>query len=161
MGVAGSGKTSVGTCLSKMLKIPFYDADDFHTSSNLLKMEEGHSLNDADRYPWLSLLSAKINYWGNYGDSILACSALKVAYREKLAKNNHVEFIFLDGNYNLIAQRLAMRKGHFFNESLLKDQISTLERPKKCLRVSINQSVEDICYEIIKSDMHFSKNSNI
>ena len=152
MGVAGSGKTTVGSSLSKLLSIPFYDADDFHSSSNLLKMEEGLPLNASDRFPWLNLLSSKINEWNNDGDAILACSALRSVYREKLTKNNEVKFIFLDGDFELISKRLSNRKGHFFNKQLLKEQFSTLEKPQNCIRISINQSIENICFEIIYSN---------
>jgi carbohydrate kinase (thermoresistant glucokinase family) len=152
MGVAGSGKTSVGSSLSKLLSIPFYDADDFHSSLNLLKMAEGLPLNDFDRKPWLNLLSSKIGEWSNYGDAILACSALKSSYREKLSKNNEVKFIFLDGDFELISKRLSHRRGHFFNKQLLKQQFSSLEKPKECIKISIDQSVESICSKIICSN---------
>ena len=98
MGVSGSGKSSVGIYLAKTLSIPFYDADYYHSDSNIQKMKKGQSLNDSDRIPWLKLLSSNIKDWNSKGDAVLACSALKEKYRLLLSKNNEVTFIFLDGS---------------------------------------------------------------
>ena len=85
MGVSGSGKTTIGLELSKILDIHFYDADDYHYDRNIKKMKKGNALDDADREPWLKLLSLKIKEWNLCGDAILACSALKESYRQKLS----------------------------------------------------------------------------
>jgi gluconokinase len=148
MGVSGSGKTSVGILLAKSLSIPFYDADDYHNCSSIQKMKKGVALNDSDRIPWLKLLSSKIIDWNLKGDSVLACSALKEKYRNLLSKNNKVAFIFLDGSYDLIYERLAKRKNHFFRKKMLEEQFTILEKPIDCITIPINQSVENICLMI-------------
>jgi len=148
MGVSGSGKSSVGVYLAKIRSIPFYDADYYHSDSNIQKMKKGQSLNDSDRIPWLKLLSSNIKDWNSKGDAVLACSALKEKYRLLLSKNNEVTFIFLDGSYDLIYERLSMREKHFFSKKMLKKQFLDLEKPKNCLIIPINQSVEEICLMI-------------
>ena len=148
MGVSGSGKSSVGVYLAKTRSIPFYDADYYHSDSNIQKMKKGQSLNDSDRIPWLKLLSSNIKDWNSKGDAVLACSALKEKYRLLLSKNNEVTFIFLDGSYDLIYERLSMREKHFFSKKMLKKQFLDLEKPKNCLIIPINQSVEEICLMI-------------
>ena len=149
MGVSGSGKTSVGLSLSKKLLIPFYDADDYHNVQNIEKMKKGLALNDLDRKPWLDLIALKIKEWNSEGDAFLACSALKKKYRLKLSKHSKVTFIFLDGDYDLIHRRLSRRKNHFFTKVMLKNQFKALERPTKCINISIDQSIESICSLII------------
>ena len=111
-------------------------------------MKKGQSLNDSDRIPWLKLLSSNIKDWNSKGDAVLACSALKEKYRLLLSKNNEVTFIFLDGSYDLIYERLSMREKHFFSKKMLKKQFLDLEKPKNCLIIPINQSVEEICLMI-------------
>ena len=144
IGVSGSGKTSVGTILSKTLSVPFYDGDDYHNNKNIQKMKNGLSLNDFDRQPWLNLLALKIKEWNSKGDAVLACSALKNDYRLVLSHNNKVTFIFLYGSYDLIYSRLLKRKNHFFTKEMLETQFSILEVPTKCIKISINQSIENI-----------------
>lgn len=157
MGVSGSGKSSVGSHLAKILSIPFYDADDFHNDYNIRKMKNGEPLNDIDRKPWLELLSLKIKDWNLNGDSILACSALKESYRKILSNNNEITYIFLDGSYELIYDRLSSRKSHFFSKKMLKNQFLDLEKPKECMVILINQTIEEICLMIINN----LKKSNI
>ena len=144
MGVSGSGKTSVGAILSTTLSVPFYDADDYHNKMNIQKMKNGLSLNDLDRQPWLNLLALKIKEWNSKGDAILACSSLKNDYRLTLSYNNKVTFIFLDGDYDLIYSRLSKRKNHFFTKEMLEKQFSILEMPTNCIKIPINQSIENI-----------------
>jgi len=145
MGVSGSGKSSVGVYLAKTRSIPFYDADYYHNDSNIQKMKKGQSLNDSDRMPWLKLLSSKIKDWNCQGDAVLACSALKEKYRLLLSNNNEVTFIFLNGSYNLIYERLSKRENHFFSKKMLKKQFLDLEKPKDCIMISVNQSIDEIC----------------
>ena len=149
MGVAGSGKSSIGLNLSKKLLIPFYDADDYHNIQNIEKMKKGLALNDSDRKSWLNLLALNMQEWNSEGDAFLACSALKKKYRLKLSKHNEVTFIFLNGNYDLIKKRLSQRKNHFFSKEMLQNQFETLEKPKNCIEISIDQSIENICLSII------------
>jgi carbohydrate kinase (thermoresistant glucokinase family) len=148
MGVSGSGKTTIGKKLSEILTVPFYDADDYHNNKNIEKMRKGLSLNDADRKPWLNLLAFKIKSWNLHGDSILACSALKKNYRGILSQDNEVVFIFLDGEYDLIAERLLKRKNHFFTKAMLERQFSILERPIDSIKIPIDQPIENICLMI-------------
>ena len=149
MGVAGSGKSSIGLNLSKKLLVPFYDADNYHNIQNIEKMKKGLALNDSDRKSWLNLLALNMQEWNSEGDAFLACSALKKKYRLKLSKHNEVTFIFLNGNYDLIKKRLSQRKNHFFSKEMLQNQFETLEKPKNCIEISIDQSIENICLSII------------
>ena len=128
-GVSGSGKTTIGTLLSKILQKPFIDADDYHTSENILKMENMLTLTDKDREVWLIALNELIAKWNKEGGAILACSALKEKYRSVLAEGNNVSFIFLDGNQKLISKRLTSRKDHLFPIELLQSQYDILEIP--------------------------------
>ena len=149
MGVAGSGKSSIGLNLSKKLLVPFYDADDYHNIQNIEKMKKALALKDSDRKSWLNLLALNMQEWNSEGDAFLACSALKKKYRLKLSKHNEVTFIFLNGNYDLIKKRLSQRKNHFFSKEMLQNQFETLEKPKNCIEISIDQSIENICLSII------------
>jgi carbohydrate kinase (thermoresistant glucokinase family) len=151
MGVAGCGKSSVGKRLSKKLVKPFFDADDYHPWKNVIKMKKGVALNDVDREPWLLTLNQKICEWNNAGGGILACSALKEKYRCILAKDNDISFVVLEGSKELIAQRLFARKGHYFSKTLLQSQFECYERPVYGIKISIANSVEDICQQIVES----------
>jgi gluconokinase len=117
MGVAGSGKTTVGEVLARRLGWPLCDADDFHPLRNREKMRRGIPLDDNDRGPWLAAIRASIlQSLSNRENAIYTCSALKQAYRELLAAGtDEVKFVYLKGTQALIIERLANRKGHFFN----------------------------------------------
>jgi carbohydrate kinase (thermoresistant glucokinase family) len=157
MGVSASGKTTVGVSLSKILSVPFYDADDYHNHKSIEKMRKGLSLSDLDRKPWLNLLALKIKEWNSDGGAILACSALKHDYRRILSQNNEVTFIFLDGEYHLIYSRMSNRTNNFFTKAMLNEQFSILERPTDCINIPINQSIEDICL-MISNNLEIKKN---
>ncbi len=150
MGVSGSGKTSVGKQLAHRKNLPFYDADDFHPKENIAKMKKGIPLQDADRLPWLQYLASQLPVWEQNSGAVLACSALKKAYREQLSvlPTHQLKWIYLKGEYSLIAQRLRSRKGHFFSEQLLASQFEALEEPSEALRVSIAQPIEAIVSQI-------------
>jgi carbohydrate kinase (thermoresistant glucokinase family) len=150
MGVAGCGKSTVGRVLSKKLVKPFFDADDYHPWENVIKMKREIALNDMDRGPWLLTLNQKICEWNNAGGGILACSALKEKHRCILAKDNDVLFVVLEGSKELIAQRLSARKEHYFSNTLLQSQFECYERPAYGMKVSIAQSVEEICQQILE-----------
>jgi gluconokinase len=129
MGVAGSGKTTVGARLAARLGLPFRDADEFHPPANVAKMASGTALTDDDRWPWLDAIGAAI---GDAPDGIVVtCSALKRAYRERIRTKagRPVRFVHLDASRDTLARRLAARTGHFFPASLLDSQLATLERP--------------------------------
>jgi gluconokinase len=130
MGVAGSGKTTVGERLAADQGWPFFDADDFHTPENKEKMRRGIGLSDADREPWLAALRAKIDELRAAGRSaVLACSALKQAYRDRLVAGPDVRLVYLKGSFPLIASRLAARAEHYAGPALLQSQFAALEEP--------------------------------
>lgn len=150
MGVSGSGKTVVGIELAEQLEWAFVDADDLHPVANVEKMARGEPLDDADREPWLQSIMQIIEELCRKGISIvLACSALKEAYREKLlATGGCVEYVHLTGSFELIAERLARRKGHYMPPSLLKSQFETLEPPTEALEVDVTPPPPEIAREI-------------
>ena len=126
MGVSGSGKTTVGAALADALGLPFVDGDELHPAANVAKMAAGIPLDDADRAPWLDAVGAVLAA----GPVVVACSALKRAYRDRLrAAAPALELVFLDGSRELLASRLVARPGHFMPASLLDSQLATLERP--------------------------------
>ena len=160
MGVSGSGKTFIGTRLADQWKLPFYDADDFHSDANKQKMQDGVSLIDTDREMWLRELSEHIRRWNQDTGAVLACSALKKAYRRTLSDDfsSDVQFVYLHGDRELIRQRMQARH-HFFNAELLDSQFDTLEEPDNALTeespdddralwISIDQSPEAMVKEI-------------
>jgi gluconokinase len=149
MGVVGAGKTTVGTLLASELGWEFADADDFHPQSNVEKIRHGIPLTDDDREPWLEhLRNAIIGWIGSGRNVILACSALKRAYRGKLAVDPHVRFVYLKGRGSLIAERLRSRHGHFANESILVSQLADLEEPEKAITIDVAASPEHIVAQI-------------
>lgn len=131
MGVAGSGKTTVGAMLAGRLRWRFADADDFHSAGNVAKMKAGIPLTDADRRPWLEAIAAQVDAWRSSGaHGVVTCSALKRSYREIIIGNRpDVRLVHLKGERPLIADRLAARHAHFMPASLLESQFATLEEP--------------------------------
>lgn len=129
MGVSGCGKSEVGTRLAQALGAPFIEGDRFHPPQNLAKMSAGVPLGDADRWDWLRALRAEIVRLQDAGQvPVLACSALKRAYRDLLrGGDNRVCFVHLHGDRDLIAQRMAARSGHFMPPALLDSQLRDLE----------------------------------
>ena len=152
MGVSGCGKTTIGQGLAKQLHLPYYDADDFHPSTNVEKMKNGMPLNDNDRWPWLNALADQIQTWDNQGGSVLSCSALKESYRTLLAsKSRNVEWVYLKGSFELIQSRLEEREGHYMKSSLLQSQFDTLEEPDYGIHVSIENTPENIISTILSN----------
>jgi gluconokinase len=131
MGVSGSGKTTVARALAERLGWRFAEGDDFHSPENVAKMAAGIALQDADRWPWLDAIAAWIRETRARGEPcVVACSALKRAYRERIAAGREdVCFVYLEGRYDAIAGRLAQRSGHYMPLSLLRSQFETLEPP--------------------------------
>ena len=131
MGVAGVGKTHVGSLLAAALGVPFLEGDQLHPPANVRKMAHGIPLTDADRLPWLNTIAARIAAARRAGTGIVvSCSALKRAYRDLLrAADPALQFVHLTGDRELIARRLATRVGHFMPASLLDSQLATLEMP--------------------------------
>jgi carbohydrate kinase (thermoresistant glucokinase family) len=152
MGVSGCGKTCIGALLAEKLALPFHDADDFHSPTNIEKMKSGIPLNDTDRSPWLQTLSEKIPGWQSQGGAVLACSALKKQYRTVLKKaaREKMYTIYLKGSYNLILSRMKKRKHEYFKEDLLASQFVVLEEPENALTIPINITPYDIVNKILQ-----------
>ena len=152
MGVAGSGKSTVGAMLARRLGWPFHDADDLHPTTNREKMSQGLALTDEDRWPWLDTIRALIeNYFAIGEDAIIACSALKQSYRDRIITDPAVvKLVYLKGSYELIAARLAERHGHFFKATLLNSQFDTLEEPRDAIVEDISSDANVIVEEIIE-----------
>lgn len=150
MGIAGSGKTTVGSLLAERLGWPFFDADDFHSEANLNKMRGGMALSDADRLPWLERLRELIvERLGKDQGAVLACSALKESYRSTLSGDDpRVRFVFLQASPELLARRLEHRTGHFFTRPLLDSQLSVLEAPADAITVDASRTPEEIVSEV-------------
>ena len=135
-GVSGAGKTTVGKLLARELGWRFIEADDFHPATNIEKMRKGHPLTDKDRWPWLDCLRKQIERLLSAGENaVLACSALKRAYRDHLRVSDEVKFVFLRGDYALVENQLRTRPAHFMNPTLLQSQFDTLEQPQPDERV--------------------------
>jgi gluconokinase len=139
MGVSGVGKTTVGELLSRQTGWPFYDADAFHSPANIEKMRSGIPLTDDDRWPWLDRLNALLRETdGRGGSAILACSALKQRYRDRLAQGmDNVRWVYLAGDFELIKARIDQRKGHYMTAKLLESQFAALEQPVDALVVDV------------------------
>lgn len=149
MGVAGSGKTTVGRLLAERTGATFYDADDFHPPANVEKMRGGVPLTDEDRMPWLEALRTLVASCLERGErAVLACSALKEKYRERLLVDERVKFVYLKGDYELIEQRLKNRGGHFMKREMLDSQFDALEEPRRALHVEIDARPEEIVESI-------------
>lgn len=146
MGVSGAGKTTMGQRLAQALGWPFYDADQFHSTANVAKMQQGIPLTDEDRWPWLQALREHMETCIRQGRSVvLACSALKRAYRACLMPDNEaVKLVYLRGTYDLIRERLAQRQGHFMPPELLASQFATLEEPEQGIAVDIGPPPETV-----------------
>lgn len=153
MGPTGCGKTTIGHLLARRLGWPFLDGDNFHPAANVAKMHSGAPLNDSDRHPWLLALQKEIKRRNKAGQSaILACSALKQAYRELLGVNQQtVKTVYLQGSFELLQERLADRRDHFMPPELLRSQLETLEVPKGGLVVDIDEDPAMIVTRIIAS----------
>jgi len=155
MGVSGSGKTSVGKSLAEHLGWDFYDADDFHPQANVEKMATGMPLDDSDRTPWLAALHDLISSSLTQNrPGVLACSALKERYRERLLDGNAgVQLVYLKGSYELIWSRMIVRKDHYMKPHMLQSQFDALEEPSDALTVDISLPVEEILQVVIKQMM--------
>jgi gluconokinase len=149
MGVSGSGKSTIAEKLAQRLGWTYEDGDRFHPPSNVAKMSAGHPLTDEDRWPWLQAIADEIDRVCKAGEHVvIACSALKRSYRDVLVHGRRdIRIVYLNGTQELIAGRLAARKGHFMPPGLLASQFKTLEPPgadENPVIVSIDASVEEI-----------------
>lgn len=155
MGVAGSGKTTVGKQLARRVGWEYLDADDLHSPENIAKMRRGQPLTDHDRQGWLTQLAHIVaQRVERRAPLVLACSALKRAYRLRLrAGRPEVQFVFLEGEFELLQQRLRQRRGHFMSAEMLAGQLGDLEppTPAEALRLSITQPPEALVQQILTS----------
>jgi carbohydrate kinase (thermoresistant glucokinase family) len=145
MGVSGCGKSTVGKMLADKLDAKFIDGDDLHPAENKAKMAAGIALNDEDRWPWLDKVGASL---GENEKIVIACSALKRKYRERiLGSASNSVFVHLDGSRDVLAERMTSRPNHFMPVTLLDSQLATLEPlqfDEPGLKVNIDQPVENI-----------------
>jgi len=157
MGVSGCGKTTVGKRLSEILGWPFLDGDDFHPQVNIDKMAAGIPLTDDDRHPWLVKLHDLIaEHLMKRRSLLLACSALKQKYRDKLAAGNPgIVFVYLKGDYDLIDNRMKARQDHYMKAEMLRSQFEDLEEPAGTLTIDINRDLDATAKEIIRQ-LHLS-----
>lgn len=151
MGVAGSGKSTIGAALAPLLKARYLDGDDLHPPSNIAKMSRGEPLTDADRRPWLDGVGAALA--AAEAPVIVGCSALKRAYRDRIraAAGGPVTFVHLTGSRTVIAARMVARKGHFMPATLIDSQFAALEPPgpeEDAVTVDIDRPVADVAAEI-------------
>lgn len=150
MGVAGSGKTTVGAALAQQLCLDYADADAFHDKASLAKMAAGHPLDDEDRSPWLQAIGQWLSAHEETG-GVASCSALRRLYRDMLrAAAPRVEFLHLDGDQQVVTQRVTQRLDHFMPASLVTSQLETLERletDETGSRFDLSATVEDIVAE--------------
>ena len=159
-GVSGAGKTTVGELLARELGWHFLEADDFHPAANIEKMRSGYPLTDEDRAPWLERLRDQIKRSLTAGEcTVLACSALKRKYRQRLRVDDEVKLVFLRGSYAVIAEQLRHRRGHFFDRALLKIQFDDLEEPQpdeSALTIELGRTPQELVKEI-KEKLHLSR----
>jgi gluconokinase len=149
MGATGAGKTTVGKLLAQSLGWIFLDADDFHSSANREKMHRGIPLSDADRAPWLEAIhDALVRRAGEGQDVVLACSALKQAYRDTLGTGLQMKIVFLRGSPEQLRHNLAARQHHFAGEDLIPSQLAALEEPSGAIVEDIGLAPEEIVERI-------------
>ena len=131
MGVAGAGKSTLGRALADVLGMQFLEADDLHPEANVAKMRQGEPLTAADRWPWLAAVAGRIDAYASSQESaVVACSALKRSYREVLGGGRpYVRFVYVAGSQDLVTERMAPRRDHYFPVSLIASQFEALEPP--------------------------------
>ncbi|MEJ2585796.1 MAG: gluconokinase [Robiginitalea sp.] len=151
MGVSGSGKTTLGKNLARRLGIPFFDGDDFHPPENIRKMSAGIPLEDIDRRGWLLRLSELARARQDTG-AVIACSALKEAYRKLLEEGleGKAIWVYLQGSYEELYRRLQNRKGHFMPATLLKSQFETLEPPAYGIHIPVRLNPEQALEKVLE-----------
>lgn len=156
MGVAGSGKTTLGTRLAERMGCSFHDGDDYHPQANVEKMSRGEPLNDDDRWPWLDRLRELMAEKLGRGESaVIACSALKERYRERLAAGlpaSAVHFAYLRLTPELAAERVQSRATHYMPASLVESQFAALEEPSDdAIPLDASAPVERLVDQVLAS----------
>ncbi|QIQ20540.1 gluconokinase, GntK/IdnK-type [Zophobihabitans entericus] len=155
MGVSGSGKSAVAKQVSTVLDAAYLDGDFLHPKANIIKMKSGQPLNDDDRIPWLELINNAAFAMSNVSPiSLIICSSLKRQYRDIIRHGNqNIFFIYLKGRFEVIAERLAQRQGHFQKTGMLKSQFDTLEEPSReesdVVVVDIEQPLDKVIQDVI------------
>lgn len=151
LGVSGIGKSTVGSAAAAQLQVPFIEADDFHSTSNIVKMARGMALSDEDRMPWIDRLAAAVNERGP-GDVVVACSALTQRVRDRLRERieQRVKFIHLVAPAARIEQRLAERPGHFMKSGMLASQLAVLEPPSDAERVDSDRPLPEVVRDVVR-----------
>jgi len=151
MGVSGSGKTTIGQKVARILQVPFFDGDDLHSKASISKMMKGIPLTDNDRGPWLKRVAEKMAQMEGQGGGVVACSALKEKYRHVLIGDASfpVLLVYLKGKPDTLRRRLLKRTEHFMPPDLLDSQLKTLEEPDSALTLSIELSPDTLCKKII------------
>jgi gluconokinase len=157
MGVAGSGKTTIGQLLARELHSTFVDADVFHPASNIEKMSHGIPLTDGDRAPWLLALHARILEASSRSESlVLACSALKQSYRDTLDRGVSVSWVYLKGTEELIRSRMQSRPEHFMKADMLASQFAALEEPSDAIVIDVALPPDDAVRQIVAA-LHLAR----
>jgi len=156
MGVAGSGKTTIGHKLAGAIPCQFLEGDTLHSRENVDKMSRGIPLTDADRAPWLATIHARMVEARNSGESlVVGCSALKKSYRDILVDGLPVTWVYLKGSPELIGPRILNRPGHFMKANMLASQFEALEEPASAIVADVSEPpgviVERILSELRKS----------
>ncbi|MEV5915284.1 gluconokinase [Streptomyces chartreusis] len=154
MGVAGTGKTTIGPLLAARLGVPYAEGDDFHPQANIAKMSAGIPLDDDDRWPWLDAIGTWAHERAGLG-GVVSCSALKRSYRDRLrAEAPGVVFVHLSGDRALIEDRMAHRQGHFMPTALLDSQFATLQplqADEAGVAVDVAGSPEEITERVVEA----------
>ena len=152
MGVAGSGKTTIGEMLAEAIPCPFLEGDSLHSRANVEKMSHGNPLTDADRAPWLAAIHARMVDVYSRGHSIVvACSALKQSYRTVLANGLPLTWVYLKGSPELVRSRISHRASHFMKADMLASQFEALEEPSDALVVEVSASRDAIVERILSA----------
>jgi len=150
MGVAGSGKSTIGKLLAETLHCCLLEGDTFHSPANVAKMSCGLPLTDADRAPWLAAIRAHLVSEAERGQClILACSALKQKYRDFLSRDLEISWIYLKGTHDLIASRIMQRCQHYMKVDMLTSQFADLEEPTDAIVVDTSRPADAIVQEIL------------
>ena len=150
MGVSGSGKTTIGQALARRLNFEFIEGDEFHPRANREKMHAGQPLTEDDRGPWLEALRTRMAAMlARKGNAVLTCSALRKSYRDRLAMPD-VQFVYLKVSEAVARERLAKRRGHFFNPALLESQFATLEEPRDAIVVDAERPDLEVTQLIVR-----------
>ena len=152
MGVAGSGKSTVGRMLAAALNWPYFEADDFHSPGNKDKMSRGLPLDDVDRAPWLNAIRIKISECRASGRSaVFSCSALKEKYRSSLGLDaTDTILVHLTGDIKTIRERVGRREGHYLKAALVQSQFDALEPPRAAITIDIKLTPEMIVQTILQ-----------